>query len=147
VDILVLAAVIVTAVTILVMLAGRCSWCDHALSEHYDWLTLTVYAERWLQIAKPELAPATLSSYTANLERHLKPALGGMKVRAIHRGHIKALLAEKAKAGLSRNSLRLIRATLSVILGDAVEDGVIPINPAAGSGRRGRKRADSCADA
>jgi integrase len=37
----------------------------------------------------------------------------------------------------------LIRATLSVLLSDAVDTGVILANPAVGIARRGRKRADT----
>ena len=43
---------------------------------------------------------------------------------------------------LSKNSVRMIRATLSVILSDAVDDGIIPANPALNLGRRGRSRPD-----
>src|SRR5260370_42572478 len=66
-----------------------------------------------------------------------------MKLRAIHRGHVRALLARKRADGLSRNSVRLIRATLSVMLGDAVDDAIIFVNPTAGTGRRGRRRPDA----
>src|SRR5437870_4746077 len=41
---------------------------------------------------------------------------------------------------LSPNSLRLVRATLSVMLGDAVLDRIIPTNPVVGIARKGRKR-------
>jgi integrase len=45
------------------------------------------------------------------------------------------------KRTLDRERL-LIRATLSVVLGDAVDDGVIQLKHALGIGRRGRKRPD-----
>jgi hypothetical protein len=57
--------------------------------------------------------------------------------RELHRGHVKALLASIRACGLAKNSVRLIRATLSVILGDAVEDGILQTNPALGVVRRG----------
>ncbi len=85
----------------------------------------------------------TLNSYRQNLAKHIRPVFGPMKLRAIHRGHVKAFLAKKHLEGLSKNSVRLIRATLSVMLGDAVDDGVLQVNPAAGTGRRGRKRPDT----
>src|SRR5262245_31703039 len=49
----------------------------------------------------------TVQSYAENWTRHIKPALGGLKVRATHRGHIKALLAAKRQPGLGKNSVRL----------------------------------------
>src|SRR5207244_4581343 len=84
--------------------------------------------------------PRTLTSYRKNLTRHILPVYGAWKVREIHRGHVKQLLAAKRLAGLGKNSVRLIRATFSVMLGDAVEDGVLVINPALQIERRGRRR-------
>jgi integrase len=106
-------------------------------------IKLDAFADRWLVQIATSVEPRTLDSYKQNWRVHIKPAFGGMKVRAIHRGHIKALLAQKRAAGLAKNSVRLIRATLSVMLGDAIDDGILQINPAAGIGRRGRKSPDS----
>ena len=78
--------------------------------------------------------------YSAILTHHLLPAFGLTKVRALHLGHIKTFLAEKREAGYSRNMLRLMRATLSVILGEAVEDGLFNINPVSQLARRRRSR-------
>lgn len=66
-----------------------------------------------------------------------------MKVRALHRGLSKNLLARRRAHGLSKNTVRLIRGVLSVLLGDAVDDGIIGTNPALQMSRRRRKRADS----
>ena len=52
-----------------------------------------------------------------------------MRLRAIHRGHVKELLTKKHGAGLAKDSVRLIRATLSGLLSDAVEDGLLHTNP------------------
>jgi integrase len=106
-------------------------------------ITVSAYAEQWLEQTAPRVEPTTLASYGDNLRLHLLPEFGTMKVRALHRAHIKALLAHKLSDGLSKNTVRLIRATLSVMLGDAVEDGIILINPAQGIGRRGRRQADA----
>ena len=64
------------------------------------------------------------------------------------RGAVKALLAAQRaqgvrKKGLSKNTVWLIRATLSVMLGDALDAGLIAVNPAQGLSRRGRKGPDS----
>jgi integrase len=68
----------------------------------------------------------------------LIPAVGHLKVRALHLGHFKSCLADKRAAGYSKDMLRLIRATLSVILGDVVEEGLLPLNPVAQLARRRR---------
>jgi len=59
------------------------------------------------------------------------------------RPHVRALLTRKRAEGLSKNSVRLIRATLSALLGDAVEEGLLSVNPALGVGRHRRKGPDT----
>ncbi len=108
-------------------------------------VTLAAFADRWLVQIVHTVQPRTLASYTDTLRLHIRPTLGPSKVRALHRGHVKALLAVKRAAGLSQNSVRLIRATLSVLLADAIDDGVITVNAASGLHRRGRTEADSSA--
>jgi integrase len=117
-------------------------------------VTLDTYADLWLARIKATVEQKTLASYAQLLRLHVRPTFGATKMRLIHRGHIKALLAAKmseeitTEAGetrrrLGKNSMRLIRATLSVLFGDAVEDGLITVNPAVGIKRRGRKQPDS----
>src|SRR5262245_31418969 len=86
-------------------------------------ITFKEYADAWLARVKPDLARSTGRGYAAILTHHLLPAFGLFKVSALHLGHLKTFLAEKRTAGYSRNMLRLMRATLSVIFGDAVEEG------------------------
>jgi hypothetical protein len=106
-------------------------------------IKVDAYADRWLEQITSSVDARTLTSYCENLRLYIRPVFGNIMVRAIHRGHIKALLARKRADGLSKNTVRLIRATLSVMLGDAVDDGIIQLNPALGIGRRGRKRPDT----
>jgi hypothetical protein len=87
-------------------------------------------------------APNTYRSYAERLKRHVLPALGRLKLRLIHRAHIKALLAEKRGQGHSTNSVRLMKAPPSALLPEAVDDGIIPVNPALQLGRRLGNRAD-----
>jgi hypothetical protein len=72
-------------------------------------VTVREYSERWLLLCAG-LKPRTLSSYRAKLDGHILPALGTFKVRKLHRGAIKTLLAEKQASGLSVDSVRLIHA-------------------------------------
>jgi len=91
----------------------------------------------------PTLAPRTLRSYRKLLEQHVLPPLGASKLQEIRRRHVKDLLADKSRAGLSKNTIRLIRTALSVVLGDAVDDELLEVNVALGAGRRGRRRPDT----
>ena len=53
-------------------------------------------------------------------------------------------MTQKRQAGLSKNTVRLIRACLSAMLAEAADDGIIKANPAVAMSRRsGRKGADS----
>jgi integrase len=110
-------------------------------------ITLSAYAARWLGQIASDLKANTHRSYSETLERYILPELGRVKVRALHRGLIKDLLARKRNDGLSKNTVRVIRAVLSVLLGDAVDDAIIASNPALQLGRRRRKRADSLTQA
>jgi integrase len=106
-------------------------------------ITLDVYADRWLEQIASSVEPRTAASYSATLRLHIRPVFGKMPLRVLHRGHIKALLARKRAQGLSKNSVRLIRATLSVMLSDAMDDMIIAANAALGINRKGRKTPDS----
>jgi hypothetical protein len=50
--------------------------------------------------------------------------LGKKRPSEVKRPIVKALLADCRKQGLSANTVRLVRATLCVIFGEAVEDGL-----------------------
>jgi integrase len=111
-------------------------------------VTLARYAAEW--VGKQAVASRTIDSYRDTLRLHIVPVLGPFEVRAITRGHIRALLArkrtdprsERDPRPLGKHSVRLIRATLSVVLGDAVADGIIEKNPAHVLAGERRKRPD-----
>jgi len=112
-----------------------------ALSPDRD-ITLSEYKDRWLEMIESEVKPRTLASYTQLLDLHIVPAFGRVRLRELSRAMIKRLLLKKREAGLGKNSVRLIRATLSVMLSDAVDDGILLANPALNLGRRQRGRPD-----
>ena len=102
-------------------------------------MTLKEYAERWAEQVKGELEEKTWRSYKQNLDRHVLPILGHVKVRELSVAPIARFLADKRKARYgpgegkpySRTALRLMKAALSSVLTDAVElDGLLKSNPA-----------------
>jgi len=101
-------------------------------------ITLAEFATQWLAQVTPTLEARTVQSYAGTLRLHIIPTLGTTKVRMIARGHVRALMADKAKAGLGVNSLRIIKATMSVILAEALEQGIVLVNVASGLGRIAR---------
>jgi integrase len=98
-------------------------------------ITVEDYATGWLGIVAAQTKPRTHASYEQLLRVHILPPLGPARVRELHRGRIKALLATKLEAGLSRNTVRLVLATLRAMLQAAVDDGVLLANPALRLGR------------
>ena len=93
------------------------------------------YAERWLGLVAVGLKPRTLQSYAGALRIHLLPLIGAQKLRALQRGQVKTLLAEKLTSGLSRATVRILQATLRAMLNAAIDDGVLVANPADKLGR------------
>lgn len=89
--------------------------------------------------AEGELSKRTLHDYRYNLTRHVLPSIGAVKVMDITPRTVKTLIREKRAEGYAKNTVRLMRAALSVVLSEAVEDGLLQVNPAISKGGR-RKR-------
>jgi integrase len=98
-------------------------------------ITFDDYAAHWLKQIAATVKASSLAGYEQRLRLHVLPALGRMKVRKLGRGRIKVLLTDKLSAGLSRESVRFVHATLRAMLASAVEDGVRLSNPAARLGK------------
>jgi len=108
-------------------------------------VTLEEYARNWLQNVAGDLQPKTYSSYEQLLRLHILPSLGHLPIHKITRATVKRFLAAKRDQGYerkerrlaySKHTLRLLKATLSAILGDATDDGIIKANPCLGMSRR-----------
>jgi hypothetical protein len=86
------------------------------ISTYFESREVTVehYASRWLETVSRELRPKTARSYRQLFMRHIAPTLGALQIQKLCRAEIKLLLAEKRDAGLSRNTVRLIRACLLI---------------------------------
>jgi integrase len=112
-------------------------------------VTLGAYAAHWLDNMLPEaVEPSTVGQYRQVLKGHVlefnvegRP-LGSMCLRDIRRRHVKELLIGKRRDGYAKDSVRYIRAALSSLLTDAVDDEIIEMNPALQVSNRKRKRAD-----
>jgi integrase len=107
-------------------------------------LTLDAYADSWLTSIASSVEPRTVESYKGMLKKHIRPTLGTLPLAEITRGQVKDLLATKRSEGLSKNAVRLVRATLSGLYADAIDAELVTANPAARTGRaRGRKTPDA----
>lgn len=105
--------------------------------------TLRATGARWLDANAHAWRPRYLASNRYLLDTHVYPfvidgtPLGDFSIAAVQRAHVKALLTAKRHAGFAPDTVRLIFRALSGLLGEAVEDEVIPYNPA-GSIRLGK---------
>jgi integrase len=94
------------------------------------------YAARWRrQHAELKCKPSTLRGYDGVLRLYLFPALGNESLPKISRDRVKQLFADLASKGLASNTLQNTLVVLRVILGAALEDGLIQTNPASRMGR------------
>jgi len=97
--------------------------------------TVAEYAEEWLSVLAG-VRPATAIEYRRDLETYVLPRLGGVRIGALDARRIRKLAydvreekTKRAQAGRSWATVRRILAPLSVMLGAASEDGVIPARP------------------
>ena len=94
------------------------------------------YSKRWLGIVQATVKQATYDSYSNMLRLHVLPAFGGVKLRQLQRGRIREWLAGRLTASYARESVRIMQATLRVMINAAIDDGVIVANPANGLARQ-----------
>jgi integrase len=97
--------------------------------------TFAAFTEKWLRTDALRCKPSTVDFYKDYQQRYVIPQFGQMKLAAITRDDIKALMADLNEKGLAKNTIRLAIASLRVVLSSAVEDGVLAVNPALRLGR------------
>jgi integrase len=101
-------------------------------------ITLTGWVrELWLPTVKSRVKPSTFDSYSRNLDLHILHRLGARQLRQITPSMLNRLYADlladgnrKVSGGLSAKTVRYIHTILHKALADAVDAGLIAINPA-----------------
>jgi integrase len=92
-------------------------------------LTLENYLTRWLtDSVKDTVRRSTFVQYKSVVNRHLIPALGRLKLKALTPAHARSLYREKLDCELSPRTVQYIHVTLHKALKQAVMDGLIPRN-------------------
>lgn len=100
-----------------------------------DKLTVGEYLVRWL--AGTDVKPTTRESYRANIETHLIPGVGSVRLQALSVAQVNALYrametsGRRDGKGLSKKSVRNCHVVLRKALGDAVDEGLVTRNVAA----------------
>ena len=112
--------------------------------------TLQEFAERWLDVyVRPELEATTAARYEFALRYQIYPALGRMKVSEIRPLDVQAFLnalqtsTYKTAGGkektYSAETVRSVKVILSSLLSQAVDEGLLMVNPCKSSRRRKHK--------
>ncbi|KKK94171.1 hypothetical protein LCGC14_2685520, partial [marine sediment metagenome] len=102
--------------------------------------TLAEYAADYLVTAKPRLAPLTYERQESVVRIYVTPLIGGKRLAAITRPDVRGFIAKSLEAGLKPSTVRQNLTVVQAIFGQAVEDGLIPANPAAGPWKQYRLR-------
>ena len=103
--------------------------------------TLSSYAERWLAHRDParvaagrtRLAPSTYTEYRRALLVHIAPKLGSRTLASLRTEDVDALIAALEADGKAPGTVRNIITPLRRMLADAVRQGKLLANPAAGA--------------
>jgi integrase len=94
-------------------------------------LTVGEYLARWLSDSvKGTVRLSTFERREQILRRHIRPALGQVKLKSLTSAHVRGLISEKLDTGLTPSTVRKIHSTLHKVLSQAASDGLIPRNPA-----------------
>lgn len=89
------------------------------------------YLERWLENSvKSNVNPRTYCNYRLQVRRHLKLALGRIKLKDLTPFKVQGLYRSKLDAGLSNASVRYTHAVLHRALKQAVKWSLVPRNVA-----------------
>ena len=91
-------------------------------------LTVGQWADIWQRDYTGGLKPATAAIYRNNLNNHIKPALGAVRLADLHPHTVQSFV--NGLAPLSPSSIRLAYKNLHAVLQKAVELEYIPRNPA-----------------
>jgi len=92
--------------------------------------TFATYATGYLKNAAQTLKYSTWKDYSGTLRKHLTTPLGALPIDQVTRRHVKDLAFALRHGGLKPKTVRKIIGTLSVILGEACDDGLLSANPA-----------------
>ena len=97
-------------------------------------LTTGEYLTNWItKKHKTSIAATTYRRYASLINIHIIPALGTIKLQAVTKNHINALMLQMREKGQSARSQQQARAVLSAAFESAMEDDLVASNPVAKS--------------
>jgi hypothetical protein len=98
--------------------------------------TFGSYADKWLkEYARVECKTSTADGYEGVIEQYLRPRFGNRILDQTKRDDVKAMINELIAKALSRNTVRNALCVIRGIFNEAIEAGIVEVNPAARLGR------------
>jgi len=95
-------------------------------------ITVGEFLDQWIaEVVKPSVRPWTYLGYEVHVRKHIKPAVGHIRLDRLTPMHVQALMNRKLRDGLSPKSVRYIRGTLRAALNQARRWGLVAQNAAA----------------
>lgn len=92
-------------------------------------MKLGKYLDSWFDIHKLTLQPNTINGYSNNIDRHIKPALGNIKLKDLKPAQIQRFYTSLIKdKRLSAKSVIYVHNVLKIALKSAVENGLLNEN-------------------
>ncbi|MDR0320957.1 MAG: site-specific integrase [Treponema sp.] len=82
----------------------------------------------WRQMQDP-LAPSTIDHYKTNLELHIRPFFGKLKLNAISPELVQSWIMRLSREGYNNSSINVLIATLKVMMREAARLKLIPASP------------------
>jgi integrase len=94
-------------------------------------ITLAAFLDRYFEtVAVPTLKPKTLENYGYLIRKHIKPALGPLRLTRLTPVHLQQFYADKLASGLSRRTVEFIHSILHKALSHAFKWGLVSRNVA-----------------
>ena len=98
--------------------------------------TFEEYANTWKTLTVPATCkPSTVSDYQGILKNHVLPVFGKTTVNEINRFMVKRFLMKKITDGFASSTVTHMKNAVSGVLNLAVDDEVLPTNPAHNIGK------------
>lgn len=92
--------------------------------------TFKEYTQGWLLFIEKRRAKTTFTRYRGIVEQHLEKPLGNKRLNEITRGDLRDLLLDKYSSGAAPGSVELMHTVLSGVFNHAIDDEILPHNPA-----------------
>jgi integrase len=101
--------------------------------------TFADYQQTWLAQSPAHCKQSTVDYYVDYQQRHILPRFGSLRLSDITVSRIRTVIAELKEQGLAKNTIRLAVASLRIVLSLAVDENLLPSNPAFAKGGLGTR--------